>query len=504
MQIYNSLTKRKEEFEPLDGKTVRIYACGPTPYDMSHIGHARVYIVWDVICRYLRQKGYAVTYVRNVTDIEDKIINKAKEESKRPEQIARKYLFEFWRDMQALNTEPPDIEPRATEFLLQMIYFVQGLITNGKAYQSGGDVYFDVQSAEKYGQLTKQALKDMMAGSREQVMSQAELKERKRHPADFALWKGAGNDETGWTSPWGFGRPGWHLECSTMIKHVLGETIDLHGGGEDLLFPHHENEIAQSEGLHSKPLARFWVHNSFVQVNSEKMSKSLGNFTTIRELLKLYTGDDIRLFILQTHYRNPIDFSPEGLGAAKTAMQRLIRAVHGEAATVGNGGATFKNSSASNSASASNNTSVSNSASASNEAVGSPVLFQELDLSDPDAKQFHIEFMQAMENDFNTAVAVSLLFALVDAIGTTKNKAQALLLVARLKYYAYVLGFTLTDTRQDLKPETSRELMSLILHLRSDLKKKQDYATADLIRKSLTECGINVMDLAQGSTWESS
>lgn len=475
MQIYNSLSKQKQPFEPLDGKTVRIYACGPTVYDYSHIGHARVYIVWDVIQRYLRYKGFEVVYVRNVTDIDDKIINKAKDEGLRPEQIARRFLYEFWRDMDALNTQSPDFEPRATEFVPHMIDFVKGLIAKGKAYESNGDVYFDVQSAGKYGQLTKQNLDEMLVGSRDQVLSQADLKERKRHPADFALWKGAEAGDCGWQSPWGFGRPGWHLECSTMIKHVLGETIDMHGGGEDLLFPHHENEIAQSHGLHNKDLAQFWVHNSFVQVNSEKMSKSLGNFTTIRELMKFYSADELRLLILQTHYRNPIDFSEDGLKGAKAAMQRLIRAVHGEKSTTTNG-------------------SKSDSQPAPSTKGSSP--------EDPDEVQYRKEFEDAMDNDFNTAVAVALLFKLADSISTTKDQEKKLRLINTLKHYASILGFTLADTRKTLPTETASQLMDLILSLRTESKNRKDYATSDLIRKRLSECGVNVMDTTDGATWE--
>ena len=486
MQIYNSLTKRKDPFEPTDGKTVRIYACGPTVYDYSHIGHARVYVVWDVIQRYLRFKGYHLTYVRNITDIEDKIINKAKEEGIRPEQVARKYLYEFWRDMEALNTQAPDFEPRATEFVPQMIEFVKGLIAKGKAYESGGDVYFDVKSATKYGQLTKQNLDEMVTGSRDLVLSQEDLKERKRHPADFALWKSAGKGEYGWPSPWGFGRPGWHLECSTMIKHGLGDTIDMHGGGEDLLFPHHENEIAQTEGLDNKPLARFWVHNSFVQVNSEKMSKSLGNFTTIRELLKNYSADELRLFILQTHYRNPIDFSVDGLQAAKTGMQRLIRAVHDDAPASGNGCEVTQPQVS---------------------AIKGRMIHQLLKV-DPEKEQVKTrlekEFAEAMEDDFNTAKAVAFLFGLADSIGAAKDKGDKEFYVQALKDYANVLGFKLEDTRKILPGETASQLMDLILSLRAESKQRKDYATSDLIRKRLSDCGVNVMDTADGATWETS
>jgi len=474
MQIYNSLTKRKEEFKPIDGKTVRIYACGPTVYDLSHLGHARAFIVWDVIQRYLRFCGYDVIFVRNVTDIEDKIIKKAKEAGLEPEQVSRQYLFEFWRDMDALNVQPPDYEPRATEFVFQMIEFVQGLIKKGKAYQSNGDVYFDVPAAAKYGQLTKQNLSDMQAGSRELTQSQAELEERKRHPADFALWKSAAPHETGWPSPWGHGRPGWHLECSTMIKHVLGETIDLHGGGEDLLFPHHENEIAQSEALHDgKPLSRFWVHNSFVQLNSEKMSKSLGNFSTIRDILKHYSADEIRLFILTNHYRTPIDFSEDALQSAKAAMQRLLRAAWSAGILP-----------------------------ASKDPVDPKQ--SDLDLSNPTIKKFHDQFTAAMDNDFNTSVALACLFELADVIGKTKEASERAHLADCLRFYAGVLGFTLADTRQDLSPETTHKLMNLVLDLRLEARNRKDFATSDLIRDRLSNCGINVMDTAGGATWESS
>jgi cysteinyl-tRNA synthetase len=476
MLIYNSLSKTKEEFQPLDGNKISIYACGPTVYDYSHIGHARIYILWDVIQRYLRFRGYAVTYVRNITDIEDKIINRAKELGVRPELVARKYLYEFWRDMDELNVAPPDVEPRATEFLHEMIAFIQGLIANGHAYESHGDVYFSVSSLPHYGKLTRQNLEDMMSGSREQVLSQAELEKRKRHPADFALWKSAPDGETGWTSPWGFGRPGWHLECSTMIKHVLGETIDLHGGGEDLLFPHHENEVAQSEGLHGKPIARFFVHNSFVQVNGEKMAKSLGNFKTIRDLLRQFNADDIRLFTMQSHYRNPIDFSVDSLGASRTAVQRLVKAAQH--------------------ADADHN---SNSNSNSNFHYE---LESEFDLSEPLVKQVHQQFIEAMDNDFNTAQAIAVLFSLADTIAKEKDAAKGAVLATALRKLTLVLGFRFEDHRQVLKSEKAAKLVDMVLELRNQSKQKKDYSTSDLIRSGLAECGISVMDTADGSTWE--
>jgi cysteinyl-tRNA synthetase len=496
MLIYNSLTKTKEEFKPLDGNTVKIYACGPTVYDFSHMGHARVYIIWDIIQRYLRFKGYDVIYARNVTDVDDKIINKAKTLGVSPEAVARKFLYEFWHDMNALNIQPPDSEPRATEYISQMIEFIEGLITKGHAYAIDGDVYFDVASlGSEYGQLSKQDFSERLVGARDQVTAQSELEKRKKNPYDFALWKGFDpNEDQGeyprigadikwqycWESPWGVGRPGWHIECSTMVKHVLGETIDMHGGGEDLLFPHHENELAQSTGLHHKPLARFWMHNSFVQVNSEKMSKSLGNFNTIRDVMQQYSADDIRLFILQNHYRNPLDFTPDSLQACKTAMQRLNRAVE------------FLPK-------------IKNSNNASKELHTANIFSrhkEQIALPTEKLKQFHNDFCAAMDNDFNTAIAISLLFNLADAIGKTSDNKEKEAEAEVLLYYANLLGLTLVDNKQRMSFETAKKLMDLVLQLRASAKDKKDYASADMIRSFLTANGINVMDSKDGSTWE--
>jgi len=491
MLIYNSLTKTKEEFKPLDGKTVKIYACGPTPYDFSHLGHARVYIIWDVIQRYLRLiKGYDVIYVRNITDVEDKIINRAKAEHTTPEMVARRFTYEFWRDMESLNIERPHSEPRASEYIGEMIEFIKGLIANGHAYAVDGDVYFQVASLPQYGQLTKQKQEDMMMGAREQVVAQSELEKRKKHPADFALWKGYeasadsgkyqgfGEDirwQYGWESPWGRGRPGWHIECSAMVKSLLGETIDLHGGGEDLLFPHHENELAQSTALHNEPLARLWVHNGFIQVNSEKMSKSLGNFNTIRALLEQYSADEIRLFILQTHYRNPIDFTPESLRASKTALQRLVRGVEC---------LRYKNPD-------------------KKELPAQPS--QELIPQTPLAcyNNFHNEFRRAaMDDDFNTAKAVACLFKLADKIMETPEIEEKQKAAKVLVDYAGVLGLTLADERQKVPADTSKKLIDLLLQLRSEAKEKKDYKTSDMIRAALTQYGISVMDTKERSIWE--
>lgn len=478
IQVFNTLSGKKEDFVPIDGNKVSLYACGPTVYDSSHLGHARKEIVWYVIQRYLRFAGYQVTFVRNITDIDDKIINRSKELKVRPDQLARHYLYEFWADMYALNVAPPDIEPRATEYLQQMIGMAEALVKKGKAYEAGGDVYFDVSASKDYGKLGKKNIEDLKSGAREQVRSQDELKEVKRNPVDFALWKSAPEGETGWTSPWGFGRPGWHLECSSMIKSVLGETIDIHGGGEDLVFPHHENEKAQSESLHDKPLAKYWLHNSFINVSEEKMSKSLGNFRTIGDLLKEYSADTIRLFILQTHYRNPIEFSPEAMNGAKQASMRLIRAaLFAEAEENGGGFSPSKHYRFDKNAA-------------------------EVYKNDKTLAEFHKEFVAAMDNDFNTAVAISHLFGLADKISASKDAAQRKLWAKALKDYAGVLGFTLTDTRKEVDRNSTDKVLALLLQLRQDARANKDFKTSDLIRNELAKAGISVMDTAEGPTWE--
>lgn len=465
LQVYNTLTGKKEDFVPIEGNKVKMYACGPTVYDLSHLGHARMTIVWDVVQRYLRFSGYDVTYVRNITDVDDKIIARAAQKGMSPDRLAREYTYAFWHDMSLLNVQSPDHEPRATEYIKQMIAFVEELLVDEHAYEASGDVYFDVQSFKDYGKLGKQDLEKLISGSREQAVAQETLAKLKKSPVDFALWKSAGEDELGWYSPWGRGRPGWHLECSTMVKHLLGETIDIHAGGEDLVFPHHENEIAQSEALHKKPMAKYWLHNSFVQVSSEKMSKSLGNFSTIQDLLTVYSPDTIRLFILQSHYRNPIDFTIDSLNATKTGVQRLLRAAY----LVGKSQA--------------------DSTQASKEAKAI-------------AERFQGDFREAMNNDFNTAIAISHLFQLSDQIFTTKNEADQKFLAETLCTTAGVLGLTLADTRKQVDSELGGKLIELLLNLRQEAKAKKDFQAADQIRKTLTELGISVMDTAGGATWE--
>lgn len=465
LKIFNTLTAKKEEFQSITPGKVLMYACGPTVYDLSHLGHARMALTFDVVQRYLRFLDYDVTFVRNITDIDDKIINRARELGRRPEQVARQYTYTFWKDMNDLNADFPDIEPRATEYIQQMISFADALIKKGHAYESGGDVYFDVASFSEYGKLKKQSLDDLLHGARDQVRSQDQLKELKKNAVDFALWKSAPADDTGWQSPWGWGRPGWHLECSTMIKLVLGETIDIHGGGEDLVFPHHENEIAQSEALHGRQLARYWIHNSFVQVEAEKMSKSLGNFRTIQNVLEQYSPDTVRLFVLQTHYRSPIEFTTESMEAAKAGTLRLIRASRHA-----------QNSGGSNGAS-----------------VEADSVLQKLD---------H-DFREAMDDDFNTPRAISSLFGIADTIFSSPSDEKTSGYAAALRSYAAVLGLSLSDTAKVIDPETGSGLMDVLLNLREHARANKDFKQSDLIRDELSKLGIKVMDVKGApASWE--
>ncbi|MGH7207338.1 MAG: cysteine--tRNA ligase, partial [Nitrospiraceae bacterium] len=329
LKIYNTLSGQKEIFEPLEPKTVRMYACGVTVYDYSHLGHARSALVFDVIRKYLQHSGYAVKYVRNFTDVDDKIINRASEEGRTSAEIAEAYLLAYEEDMKRLGVAPADVEPKATEHIADIIQMIQTLIEKGHAYRLNGDVYYEVKTYPAYGRLSKRKAEDLLAGAR------VEVDERKRSPMDFALWKSSKPGEPAWDSPWGPGRPGWHIECSAMSMKHLGKTFDIHGGGMDLIFPHHENEIAQSCAATGKEFARYWVHNGFVQINQEKMSKSLGNFFTIREVFEKWnmqwrtkdeskrnrlTAEALRYFLLTTHYRSPLDFSDVGLQEAKSAL----------------------------------------------------------------------------------------------------------------------------------------------------------------------------------------
>ncbi len=321
LMIYNSLTKRKEEFKPIEDGHVRMYNCGPTVYDYFHIGNARNFVTAETICRYLEYKGYKVTFVQNVTDIEDKIINRANELGIKPSDISEKFAKAYFEDLAKLRMRMPDVNPKATEHIGDIIQFVQKLVEKGIAYELDGDVYFEVAKFKDYGKLSGQKVEDTIAGAR------IETDDRKRHPADFSLWKKSKPDEIGWDSPWGRGRPGWHIECSVMSSKYLGSTFDLHVGGSDLIFPHHENEIAQSEALTGEPLANYWVHNGMLQSTGEKMSKSLGNIKAVRELLKDYDPDTIRFYLLSAHYRGPLELKDDSLDEARSAVTRIRNCV---------------------------------------------------------------------------------------------------------------------------------------------------------------------------------
>ncbi|MBW2040141.1 MAG: cysteine--tRNA ligase, partial [Deltaproteobacteria bacterium] len=323
LRVYNTMTQRKEEFIPLRGGRIGMYVCGVTVYDLCHIGHARSAVVFDVIYRYLRHRGYEVTYVRNFTDVDDKIINRAQQEGTSTEEIATRYINEFNADMDALGLEKPTIEPKATDHIPDMIHMVQRLLEEGYAYAINGDVYFSVEGFSEYGKLSKRSLEEMQAGAR------IEVDERKRNPLDFALWKAAKPGEPSWDSPWGRGRPGWHIECSAMSQKYLGDTFDIHGGGKDLIFPHHDNEIAQAEGATGKLFVRYWLHNGFVNINKEKMSKSLGNILTIKEILNEYHPEVMRLFFLSRHYRSPIDYSRQEMEVARRNLERFYQTLAG-------------------------------------------------------------------------------------------------------------------------------------------------------------------------------
>jgi len=323
--LYNTLTRRKQAFEPLESGKVRMYCCGVTVYDYCHLGHARSYIVWDTIRRYLQWRGYQVRYVQNFTDIDDKIIRRSQEENRPWQDITATYIQAYLEDMARLNILPADVYPKATEFIVPMQTLIQALIDGGYAYAVAGDVYYAVQRFPSYGKLSGRQLDQMEAGASGRLEQEAETK--KRHPLDFALWKSAKPGEPAWESPWGLGRPGWHIECSAMVKAELGDRIDIHSGGEDLVFPHHENEIAQSEAVLAQPLASYWLHNGFVKIRGDKMSKSLKNFTTIRALLEVYDPMVLRLFVLQAHYRKPIDFTDEAMSAAESGWKTLKEAL---------------------------------------------------------------------------------------------------------------------------------------------------------------------------------
>ncbi|AEB08151.1 cysteine--tRNA ligase [Desulfobacca acetoxidans] len=486
MQVYNTLSRRKEAFIPLKPGIVQIYACGVTVYDDCHIGHARSAVVFDVIVRYLRFLGNKVSWVRNFTDIDDKIIQRAEREHTSWKTVAETYIASFQRDMAALGVAPADIEPKATDHIDEIIGFIQVLEDQGLAYQRNGDVYFPVAKFPGYGKLSGRSLDDMLAGARVDVNIQ------KDNPFDFALWKASKPGEPAWDSPWGPGRPGWHIECSAMSRHYLGETFDIHGGGADLIFPHHENEIAQSEAAHGKPLARYWLHNGMVTVNQEKMSKSLGNFFTIREVLAKFHPEVVRFFLIQNHYRSPLDFSDQALAEAENALERLYSTLARLDQTTG--------------------------PIAAPEAISGAFSLSGLD-SEEQSRLLTIRsrFLEAMDDDFNTAQALGVLFdavRLLNRIVEHNPSGNAdMSALAWTRRELTVLGGILNLLQQDpqtmlqnLRQKTDAltippsEIERLIA-ARAEARKQRDFTKADAIRQQLAEAGVLLEDTPQGAVW---
>jgi cysteinyl-tRNA synthetase len=482
LTIYNTLTRKKEPFQPLQDRKVGMYVCGVTVYDFSHIGHARAAIVFDVIFRYLKHKGYEVTYVRNYTDVDDKIINKANNEGVDAKTIAERYIEEYDHDMESLNVEKPSFTPRATEHIQDMISLIERLIENGYGYEVEGDVYYEVGKLKGYGKLSGKNIEELESGAR------VEVDDRKKDPLDFALWKASKPGEPAWDCPWGKGRPGWHIECSAMSQRLLGETFDIHGGGADLIFPHHENEIAQSEGATGKPFVRFWIHNGFVNINQEKMSKSLGNIFTIREILEHYHPEAVRLFLLSHHYRSPVDFSDQNLKEAQMALDRLYTLLK-DLQEMQNG-----------------------------EESSSPheQKIRNLIESLPET------FEKAMDDDFNTASALGILQRTTRDINrllaeVKKDRSKGLpssLLEEGFKNFTTlgnVLGILAIDPIAYFKQKQDEGMKGISLSEEEILKyieerkaarSNKDWKRADEIRDELISKGIILEDGPQGTTWK--
>ena len=451
LKIFNTLSRAKETFVPIEPGRVRMYVCGMTVYDYCHIGHARVMVVFDVVQRWLRASGFDGAYVRNITDIDDKIIKRAAENGEPIGKLTERFIGYMDEDAAALGVQKPDHEPRATEYIPQMLGMIGELESNGLAYRvPSGDVNYPVRKFPGYGKLSGKSLDELRAGER------VEVDREKQDPLDFVLWKHSKADEPAWPSAFGDGRPGWHIECSAMSTALLGRTFDIHGGGEDLQFPHHENEIAQSEGAHGGRFVNYWMHNGFVRVDDEKMSKSLGNFFTIREVLARYDPEVVRFFILRAHYRSPLNYSDRHLDEAKAGLERLYTALKGRG--------------------------------------GGPAA---VDWAEPYAARFKV----AMEDDFNTPEAIAVLFELANEV----NRTGSVALAAQLRGLGGILGLLGRPAESYLKGElpagwTAERVESLVA-ARSAAKKARDFAKADRIRKELLDAGIVLEDTPQGTTW---
>ncbi|HDR1866559.1 TPA: cysteine--tRNA ligase [Pasteurella multocida] len=455
LKIFNTLTREKEIFKPIHANKVGMYVCGITVYDLCHVGHGRTFVCFDVIARYLRYLGYDLTYVRNITDVDDKIIKRALENNETCNQLVEKMIAEMHKDFDALNVLRPDVEPRATHHIPEIIAMIEKLIARQHAYVSAnGDVMFDVESFKEYGKLSRQNLEQLQAGARVEIVNV------KKNPMDFVLWKMSKPGEPSWPSPWGEGRPGWHIECSAMNHKELGEHFDIHGGGSDLTFPHHENEIAQSCCAHSGRYVNYWIHSGMIMVDREKMSKSLGNFFTLREVLSLYDAESVRYFLLTAHYRSQLNYSEENLNLAHSALERLYTALRGTDPT----------------------------------AVAT------------EGQNYLAAFREAMDDDFNTPKAISVLFEIAREINKLKNEdiLKANALAARLRELAGILGLLYQDPEQFLQSGSDNDevvLIEALIKQRNDARAAKDWASADAARNKLAEMGVVLEDNVNGTTW---
>ena len=483
LKIYNTMSREKEEFVPVREGKIGMYVCGITAYDYSHLGHARAAVVFDVVYRYLLYMGYEVTFIRNFTDVDDKIIDRANREKIDFKEISERFINEYSKDMGALGVKTPTAEPKASEHIKEMVEIIEEIIEKGYGYVRDGDVFFSVEKKKDYGKLSGRNLEEMRAGAR------IDIDERKVNPLDFALWKASKPDEPSWESPWGPGRPGWHIECSVMSKKYLGATFDIHGGGEDLVFPHHENEIAQSEAATGKPFAKYWIHNGFVNINREKMSKSLGNFFTIREILEKFHPESVRLFLLSNHYRSPIDFTDKNMSDAQSALDRFYTMMR-RIDDLGDG-----------------------------EAENRDVHQQIKELS----KKLSSGFKEAMDDDFNSARALGEIFEairvanqILDSVqkegkGCSKkdfkplkdtfNDLGSVIGVLNLKAEEWFQNTGTIDSREEEKGLNPDEIEKLIQE-RNAARKAKDWNRADELRDRLSQMGVVLEDTDKGTQWK--
>jgi cysteinyl-tRNA synthetase len=466
LKIYNTLTQEKEEFQPIDPPQVKMYVCGITPYDETHLGHARAYLTFDVIRRYLEESGYQVNYIQNITDIDDKIIQKSKVKSQNYKEIVEEYTNSYFEVMDRLNVRRADRYPKATEHIKEMIGWIDGLVDRGYAYAVDGDVYYEVEKFKGYGKLSKRKKKDMQAGARVAV------DERKKNPLDFALWKKAKEGEPSWESPWGPGRPGWHIECSVMSSQYLGEQFDIHGGGMDLIFPHHENEIAQAEAATGKaPWVKYWIHNGFVTVNKQKMSKSLGNFFTLKEIFEKFDPMVVRFFLLSTHYRSPINYSDREIASAREAYGRIVKFVQDI-------GFLLEKS-----------------------AEQAPTI--ELEDLEEELLEFKDKFRAAMDDDFNTAGAIAEIFELIHYCNKKLEEGEVEKECLEVMKRSVLEMCGTLGMKTGPRPEAKGprlEVQKLIAE-RDEAREKKDFAKADKIRLKLKEMGIELEDTPYGTRW---